>query len=79
MKIKDPAKSQRTLENKNHFRYKYPPMGMHSGVDFEDFLSSSPEAFKYKNEDQEDQVSLKQEKESPTTSNPKQTTKQLEL
>ena len=52
---------------------------MHSGVDFEDFLSSSPEAFKNKNEDQEDQVSLKQEKESPTTSNPKQTTKQLEL
>ena len=29
-KPKDPAKSQRTLEDKNHFRYKYPPKGMHS-------------------------------------------------
>ena len=48
---------------------------MHSGVDFEDFLSSSPEAFKNKNEDQEGQGSLKQEEESPTKSNQKQTTK----
>ena len=30
IKIKNPAQSQRTLEYKNHFRYKYPPKGMHS-------------------------------------------------